>query len=273
MLLQYNTGHCTLPENVNPTRDMSQEDFTDDLEPFRIYSRRQIIFLLENVRAQRQLVKMSASGSTEAVITSILAVEEDESAVWFDAAPSKTLNHKLTSCERIAFETKLDQIRVLFWTETATPGDYQGYPALRVPLPNNIVRIQRREYYRVNIPRTSPILVTVPPPGTTEKPLVQPIIVPMLNISMGGVALIDELDVIDDTLGVTYENCVLALPGGSVTVSLGISNVAHVKLTNGKTVRHIGCRFINLSNAAEAVIQRFILKLERDQNAKMTGFL
>ena len=248
-----------------------EEDPIDELAPYRIYSRRQIVVLLENIRLQRQLVKMSLSGSPEAVLTSILAVDDDEGHIWFDAAPSKTQNHRLASCERIAFETRLDQIRVLFTTGQAVPGDYEGYPALRVPLPGNIVRIQRRQFYRVNISRTNPVLVTLPPPGTHNKPLESPVMAAMLNISMGGVALLDENGVLDDTPGAIYEHCVLALPGGSLTVSLEIMNVSHVKLTNGKVVRHLGCRYTNLSNAAEALVQRFILKLERDENARMSG--
>ena len=252
---------------------MSNEEVTnDELEPYRVHSRREIIFLLNGVRAQRQLVRMSASGSSESVLTSILGVEEDSGSVWFDAAPSKTQNHRLANCDHISFETKLDQIRVLFKTEQAVPGEYQGYPALRVPLPENIVRIQRRQFYRVNIPRANPILVTFPPPGTPGKPLDKPAIVPMLNISMGGIAVLDESNTLDGTPGIVYEHCLLALPGGSLTVSLEIRNIAHIKLASGKAVRHLGCRFVNISNAAESIVQRCIMKLERDQNARMAGF-
>lgn len=250
----------------------NEEATTDNLDPYRVRSRREIIFVLNGVRSQRQLVKMSPGGSADAVLTSILAVDESDGSIWFDAAPSKTQNHRLANCDHISFETKLDQIRVLFKTEQAEPGDYQGYPALRVPLPESIIRIQRREYYRVTIPRTTPVLCAFTPPGTEAKPLDKPAMLNMLNISMGGLAVIDEQNMLDDTAGAIYENCVLALPGGSITVSLEIKNTAHIKLASGKMVRHIGCRFANISNAMLAVVQRYILKLERDQNAKMTGF-
>lgn len=249
----------------------NEENF-DDLEQFRIRSRREIVFLLDGVRSQRQLVKMSADGSSEAVLTSILAVDGEEGLIWFDAAPSRTQNHRLTTCDQISFDTKLDQIRVLFSTEKAEPDDHQGYPALRVPLPESMVRIQRRQFYRVNVPRANPVLVTFTPPGTKEKPLEKPVLVSMLNISMGGIAVLDESNSLDGTPGAVYENCVLAVPGGSITISLEITNVAHIKLASGKGVRHLGCCFVNISNAVLAVVQRYILKLERDQNAKMTGF-
>lgn len=252
---------------------MSNEDDTiDNLEPYRVRSRREIIFLLDGVRSQRQLVKMSASGSSEAVLTSILAVLPDEGYVVFDAAPTQTQNYRLTNCDRISFETKLDQIRVLFNTETAESIEHQAYPALRVPLPESMLRIQRRQFYRVNVPRANPVTVTFLPPGTPGKPLDKPAAVCMLNISMGGVAVVDEQNLLEGTPGIIYENCVLALPGGSMTVSLEVTNVAHIKLANGKAVRHLGCRFVNISNAMSSLVQRFILKLERDHNAKMTGF-
>lgn len=250
----------------------NEEDTTDNLEPYRVHSPREIIFLLEGVRSQRQLVKMSAGGSSEAVLTSILAVLPDEGCVVFDAAPTQTQNHRLSTCEHISFETKLDQIRVLFSTEAAEACEYQEYPALRVPLPASMLRIQRRQFYRVNVPRANPVAVSFPPPGTHDKPLEKPAVVYMLNISMGGVAIVDEQNQLDGTPGIIYQNCVLALPGGSITVSLEITNVAHIKLASGKAVRHLGCRFVNISNGVTSLVQRFILKLERDHNAKMTGF-
>lgn len=250
----------------------NEEATTDNLEQYRIHSPREIVFLLDGVRSQRQLVKMSAGGSSEAILTSVLAVDAKDGTVWFDAAPSKTQNHRLANCSHISFETKLDHIPVLFKTEQADLGDYQGYPALRVPLPESIVRIQRRQYYRVSIPRTTPVLCAFPPPGTEAKPIDKPVMANILNISMGGIAVIDEQNLLDDTTGVIYENCILALPGGSVTVSLEVRCVCHIKLASGKAVRHIGCQYTNISNAMLSVVQRYILKLEREQNAKMAGF-
>lgn len=249
-----------------------EEDNLDSLEPYRIHSRREIIYLLDGIRSQRQLVKMSASGSSEAILTSILAVEGEQGHVLFDAAPTQLQNHRLTECDHISFETKLDEIRVLFTTEGAESSEYQDYPALRVPLPDTLVRIQRRQFYRVHVPQSSPIWVSFPPPGTEGKPIDKPVAVSMLNISSGGIAVVDEGNVLDGTPGVTYANCVLALPGGSITASLEVCNVAYIKLANGKAVRHVGCRFANMSNAMAAQVQRYIIKLERDQNAKLAGF-
>lgn len=250
----------------------NDEDNPDNLEQFRIYSRREIISLLDGIRSQRQLVKMSANGSSEAILTSILAVQGDEGHVLFDAAPMQSQNRRFIDCDHISFETKLDQIRVLFTTEAAEPGNYQEYPALRLPLPDTMVRLQRREFYRVNVPRSSPVLVSFPPPGSDNKPIDKPVTVDMLNISMGGIAIVDEGNLLEDTPGITYEDCVLALPGGSIRVSLEVRNVAHLKLSSGKAVRHIGFQFAAMSNAASSLVQRFILKLERDHNAKMAGF-
>ena len=244
----------------------------DNLEQYRIRSRREIIRLLDSIKNQRELVKMSGSEAPDAILTSILAIEEGEDCMVVDAAPMQTQNHRLLSSERISFETKLDQVRVMFSTDKAEFCKYEDYSALRVPLPESAIRIQRRDSYRVNIPLASPVQCTFPPPGSEEKPIIKPVALTMLNVSMGGIAVADENNVLDGTLGILYKNCSIALLGTSVTVSLEIRNVASIKLPNGKAIRHIGCRFTNTSNSVLTLVQRYILKLERDQNAKMTGF-
>ncbi|MEN3367573.1 MAG: flagellar brake protein, partial [Burkholderiales bacterium] len=48
-------------------------------------------------------------------------------------------------------------------------------------------------------------------------------------------------------------------------------NSQDLSLSNGKSVRRLGFMFVNPSTAIEALIQRYITKLERDQNARKTG--
>jgi c-di-GMP-binding flagellar brake protein YcgR len=56
-----------------------------------------------------------------------------------------------------------------------------------------------------------------------------------------------------------------------VTVSLEVRNSQTIKLGDGKQGRLIGCRFVDMSNAMLALFQRYILKLEREQNARAGG--
>ena len=92
----------------------------------------------------------------------------------------------------------------------------------------------------------------------------QEITAALVDISVGGVCLIDIHHALDLKVGTTYDNCYIDLPGhGTVDTGLEVRNVADTKkVIDGKVARRAGCRFLNLSRAAESAIQRYIMSLE-----------
>jgi hypothetical protein len=83
---------------------------------------------------------------------------------------------------------------------------------------------------------------------------------------------VDEAKVLDNTVGRIYKNCRIALPGGTMIVAnLEVRNSQDTTLVNGKTIRRMGCLFVDLPKPMMAAVQRYITKLEREQNAKSTG--
>ena len=129
--------------------------------------------------------------------------------------------------------------------------------------------MQRREYYRINTPLTTPIKASFPVDIDGNIETLKLILV---DISCGGIAVLDEKKALDCTIGKTYEHCKVDLPNiGLVDVVLQIRNSQELVLLNGKTNRRVGCQFLNLSNSVLTSIQRYIMKLERERNARMTG--
>lgn len=243
----------------------------EDFGPYRVHSRREIIALLRAVGNTNQLVRMVYNGGSETIVTSILEVDEDSNSVLIDVAPGQMQNQRIADSENLSFETVLERIRILFFAHHVERTDYNDLPAFRMDIPDSLIRLQRREYYRVPTPLSNPVRCTFPCPGTTARPLSKPATLALKNISNGGIAVIDDLKLLDDTPGAVYENCRIDFPGSPVTVSIEIRNSQEVPLANGKIVRRIGCQFKNLSNQNLSLIQRYILKLEREQNARTTG--
>ena len=98
------------------------------------------------------------------------------------------------------------------------------------------------------------------------------VVVTLKDISAGGIAVIDEKKVLDNTIGRIYKDCRLDLPGSApVTLDLQIRNSHDLALSNGKAIRKLGCMFVDMSKATMAAVQRYITKLERERNAKATG--
>ena len=146
-------------------------------------------------------------------------------------------------------------------------------PALCTPIPQNLIRLQRREHYRVSTPVINPWRCAIPVPSEYGQGFNTESVV-LINISAGGIAVIDEKKLLNTTIGLVYKNCRIDIPGAKpIFTSLEVRNSLDQTLPNGKAVRRIGLMFIDLPKAMLTTIQRNITKLEREYNAKATGMV
>src|SRR6185437_11464308 len=163
----------------------------DDLGPYQIYSRREIIALLRNIAESKQLLRMIINDGTEAVVTSVLDVDESSNMVIIDVAPSQLQNQRILQSDSLSFETMLEHIRILFFTTEIEACDYENLPAFQFTIPTTMVRLQRREFYRVLTPVTNPVRCTITIPHEVEETSTT-IVVALQNVSGGGIAILDE---------------------------------------------------------------------------------
>jgi c-di-GMP-binding flagellar brake protein YcgR len=167
----------------------------------------------------------------------------------------------------VLFETNLDKVRIQFSVQQITACLQDGRPALRAPFPESIRRVQRREYYRVEVPVTEPAWCTIPmPQGKIVK-------LEIKDISAGGISVLDNSHLLDTSEDMLYKDCRLELPEtGTVVADLQIKRSLHETLSNDKKIHMLGCRFHDLSNPMNFMVQQYIGKLERKLNAKRRGF-
>lgn len=238
----------------------------ENLDPYRIHARRQIVSLLRNIGERKQLVRMIFNGGSEAVVTSILDIDEANDALIIDCAPGQLQNQRILDSGNISFETMLERIRILFSVQHIESCLHDSVPAFRIALPSYLVRLQRRENYRVTTARCSIQIPHESGSGSTT------VTVPVQNVSAGGIGIVDEKRLLDNTIGRVYQHCRISLAEGApIMATLEVRNAQDVTLGNGKTIRRLGCLFVDLPKPMLAAVQRYITKLERDQNAKATG--
>ena len=236
---------------------------------FEVDSRREIVALLRAIGEKNQLIRMLVRGEADVCVTSILDVDPDTNSVYFDCSIDTDQNRRILQAERLSFETTLDKIRILFSTEGAEATTYDGGPALLVEIPPTLIRLQRREYYRMATPVSNPVRANIPIPPELGGGNAM---VPLSDISCGGIAVLDNQLVLGNTIGHKYANCRIDLPDiGLVTTGLRIRNSMELTLLNNKTNRRLGCEFIDISRGNLALVQRYITKLERERNARIAG--
>ena len=236
---------------------------------FEVNSRREITALLRSIGEKNQLVRMLVQGEADVCVTSILDVDPDSDSVILDCAINADQNRRILAAKRISFETTLDKIRIMFGGEHIEACTYEGSPAFKMPLPTTLIRLQRREFYRMATPVSNPVRVLIPLPaelGGGSKAF------PLADISCGGIAILDNGLVLGDTIGKVYPDCRIDLPEvGPIVTGLQIRNSIDLTLLNNKSNRRLGCQFVDLPRSALNAVQRYITKLERERNARIAG--
>lgn len=239
---------------------------TENQSPYQVDSRKEIIMLLRNLQDNKQLISMIINDGTEVIITAILKIDDDNNTVIFDCASSESANQRLVETPRVYFEASLNRISIQFSSSRINRINFDGGSALSCTIPTSLIRLQRREYYRINTPVASPILCTLNLAqelggGTVKLALV--------DISCGGIAVLDDKKLLGTEIGMVYENCQLDLPGaGLISVNLQVRNTQNLVLMNHKTSRRIGLQFTELNKSVMAQIQKVITKIEQERNSR-----
>ena len=236
---------------------------------YEVESRREIIALLRQIGEKHQLVRMLVKGEADVCVTTVLDVDEDSNTMVLDRSIERMQNERIVEAGKVRCETTLDKIRILFGADNLRPTLFDGEAALRADIPPSLIRLQRREYYRMETPVSNPVRAILPLPpelgaGTD--------VFPLHDISCGGIAVLDNKLQLGTTIGTRLPNCRIELPEiGPVTVTLEVRNSLDLTLLNNKTNRRIGLQFVDISRGGAGGVQRYITKLERERNARLAG--
>ncbi|MYM98827.1 flagellar brake protein [Duganella vulcania] len=247
-----------------------QDAELENWHDFEVESRKEITSLLRGIGEKNQLIRMLIQGEADVCVTSILEVDEPHNTVYLDCSIDREQNKRILASRRLSFETTLDKVRILFAADRIEAATWQGNPAFKIAVPPTLIRLQRREYYRISTPVTNPVRVLIPLPdelgGNTTFPLA--------DISCGGIAILDNRMMLGDAIGRNYADCRIDLPEiGQVATSLQIRNSLDLTLLNNKTNRRLGCEFVGISRGMLSYVQRYITKLERERNARIAGLI
>jgi len=246
-----------------------------ELERFMVYARVEIISMLRQVGEQGVLTTVYYDRHAGFAVTALLAVNPDFEEVIFDVPSDALAERRLLAAEELVFVTFLDQIKLQFRARKAEATLHDGKPAFRVRLPPEVLRLQRRDFFRVRTPMGKLALCLVPyleqdqegkepsdGPKTFEK-------LTLLDISIGGMALMSYPDKFALPLGKTIDGCYLDLPGiGQVTVTLKVKHLDQVP--RDEKSRRVGCEFVQLAPQARMMLQRYVNKLDAEQRNAAT---
>lgn len=236
---------------------------SDEENEYLVTNPKEIVSILQTIAQRKSRVALYYNEGVSMVLTMILAV--DEHGVWVDAASNPLDNRLIERSKRIIFVSTHNQAKVQFVASGATLLTYDNAPAFLLPLPRKLLRLQRRDYYRLVTPETEALKCVIRPLPDKEH-IRQEITV--MDISIGGVALVCEETGVELTPGKVYKNCEIDLPGlGMISTTIEVKNTFEITDRKGKVKRRAGCVFVNPSGPTTMLLQRYVAQMQQQQAA------
>lgn len=237
----------------------------DQYRRFFIGNRREIAQILKQVLERHVLISAHAGG--DVLSTSLLKVDEAQDLLVLDGAQDPQQMRRMLAQREIICSAQPERIKVQFRLHNAQAGEFQGGPAIVAPLPDELLRLQRREYFRLHAPAAHQLNCQIPVIDPNGKLVTRESRV--LDISGGGLAVLVPPEGVELQPGMEFENCQLNLPDtGVLRFKLVVRNLFQATNRNGIKMLRAGCEFVGLPNNAATAIQRYILRAERERSAR-----
>lgn len=232
-------------------------------ERFLVRERVEVLAVLRALIGRRAPLTVYFGDRGEFMLSSLLAANPEFEELVFDCSGDEEANEQLVRASRIHFVSQLDRVRIEFSAASAERIVCEDLPALRARIPAMLLRLQRREDYRVALPLARRLLARLPHPLERGRSVE----LRVFDLSRGGIAVADAPPRLPLEAGLVLEGCNLPLPeAGRVGFDAEVSHVMPTAAADG-TAR-CGLRFLALRGATLAQIQRFVLRLERERGAR-----
>lgn len=230
-------------------------------EEFEIVSTHEIYFILRDLVKNGERVALYYDRRKEVFTTSV--VDADEDGFWLDCTQSPQENRRIAASEGIVLVSSHYHAKVQFEVENLELADYEGTDTFYSALPERLLRIQRRDYFRLYLPNGAlKCVVTFPPAKAGESARERVMLV--RDISQGGVALYCDENDPDFQAGKIVPNCSLHLgPEVVITFSLQVRYVVVTRLQSGGGKGCAGCRFVGLNNRMNSQLQRYVIQQQK----------
>jgi len=249
-------------ETVSPLL-AAEHDEQLDLARFTLNTPVSVAHHLKSIVNAGQMLTVFSNHGKTFILTRLLEVDQRNGTLIFDWGGDNEANQQLLASDRQVFVCAPEGVKTQFSTGRVHQVNFDGKPAFEVELPAEVIKLQRREFFRVPTRVSAPIECQIADHASG------PVALPLFDISLGGVGLwLPDTSDAGYEIGTVFSGCLIDLkPLGVLRVDLEIRHHQPVLQRNGKQVLRLGCAFVNLSNASESLVQRFVAQLDRERRS------
>ena len=195
-------------------------------------------------------------------VTEILNIDWQTGLIWLGTPYEKSLSAGCNGSSAYVIVAFPDGVKVQFAGIGILQSEYQGADALRIAIPKSIVRLQRRNYFRVMADEELNHQVKLEIPAYPDRPN-------LIDLSLAGCGFTLMAQAGQFESGQVLSNVQLTLPDGesSLLVDLVVRNIKPT--VDNPDLIQLGCEMKAAQRNAERRLQRFLLATERRQRATL----
>lgn len=246
-------------------------DHPQEYAPYFLNNSREIQFYLDLLAKRHNLITAHVDDGGEFFATSILAVDAENQQLFLDPAQEAADDRLALGAQRLTLLALLDRIKMQFRLPALHPVQYQGRRVYAAPLPSALLRLQRREFFRLEPPVNNPLFCNLRARDIMGRE--QDFKLRVTDISGGGIGLSGPVEAIEYFPTSSHlDNCRLEIPGElTLLLNLRVRKAVEVSTSTGQHALRVGCEYVDLPGSRLGVIERYITRIERERKAKATG--
>lgn len=228
-------------ENTPPSR--FELDDPAYQRAYRLSAPLEVRALLAEAVRQQALVRLYPDGEDAALNACWQALDEDHLSLQLRDHPTSLA--ALLAAPRVVADSTVSKIKVQFALLAPTIHHHGEQLWLQAPLPDSVLRLQRRDHYRLKLGRAGSLhcqlaLWLSDARGHRHRVQVQ---VQVQDLSSGGVGFVMDASQPELAPGTRLDDCQLMLDDGCHRVDLLVCNRAH--RPPPRPAWHYGCEFLN----------------------------
>lgn len=249
---------------------------TEEDSDYHLHSQAQIVAILRSLKDSNSHITLYFNNADDFIITTLFSVDEETQQVALHMGANATVNKQAILTDKLIAISHLDKIRIQFVLRGLKSVLYRGRQCFIAGIPETLLRLQRREHFRLVIPARTPVKCRIPIPvpesesaGGGEPRIVE---VDVIDISGGGLGFSMPPEDVDFDTDMVFDNCEIELPNGNTIVTaLRIRSIFDVTRHDGEISKRAGCDFVNLVGPRLSMLQRYIIMEERERKAREAG--
>ena len=242
--------------SIAPERDQKL------LEEFSLSAEPTVRKLLNTIESDEHELYVYLQADHTHFVTEILSIDWKAGLMWLGTPYEKSLSANCNASTAYVMVSFPDGVKVQFAGIGILQSAYQGADALRIAIPKSIVRLQRRNYFRVVADEELNSQVKLEIPAVQGQPS-------LIDISLAGIGFTIQTVASQHQRGEIWKDVRLTLPDGdgSMLVELEVRNIK--AMTDNPEYVQLGCEMKMLDRGAERRLQRFLLATERRQRTNL----